>query len=100
MNIDQLRAKEALVAKRSKEDFDKEWAWLFDGLPMKHRARLESKDGVSWLKVSFVGARGRAWSTEKYLLRDLVMHPDDYRKAVEAQCVHSMHLVAESGAGR
>ena len=98
MNLRELYMEEKLVVKRSKKDFEKEWKWLFDGLPMRHRASLESRDGINWLKVSFVDGHRRSWSTEKYLLRDLLQHRDEYRKAVEAQCTHAMHELANAPA--
>jgi hypothetical protein len=46
--------------------------------------------------VSFLDSHKKAWSTEKYLLRDLLQHPDDYIKAVESQCLHTMRLIMDS----
>ena len=91
--LKELNMKERLTMKRSKENFEKEWAWLFDGLPVKHRAKLEENGGMAWLVVSFLDGHKKAVSTEKYLLRDLLQHEDEYRKAVEAQCSHAYGLV-------
>ena len=87
---------EQLVIKRSKENFEKEWAWLFKGLPLKHRAKLCTDSGIWWLKVSFLDSHKKSWSTEKYLLRDIFQHCDEYKKAVEAQCLHAMRLIMDS----
>ena len=94
--LKELKMNEKLVIKRSKENFEKEWKWLFDGLPLKHRAKLCSESGISWLQVSFLDHHKKAWSTEKYLLRDLLQHSDDYKKAVESQCLHAMRLIMDS----
>ena len=87
---------ERRVMERSREDFEVEWSWLFDSLPMRHRAKLASKCGVNWLEVSFVDTHKKSWSTEKYLLRDVLQHPDDCRSSVEYQCAHAMRMVMQS----
>ena len=58
--LKELKMNEKLVIKRSKENFEKEWKWLFDGLPLKHRAKLCSESGISWLQVSFLDSHKKA----------------------------------------
>ena len=91
--LKELTMKEELTMRRSKENFEKEWAWLFEGLPLRHRARIDESGGVPFLVVSFLDRHKKAVSTEKYLVRDLLQHEDEYRRAVEAQCSHAYGLV-------
>lgn len=88
---------ERAVVERSRADFDAEWGWMFDGLPFeRRRARLVSRDGVNWLEVSFLSEHGEPLVTEKYLLRDMLMHLEDYAVAISNQCRHAMRMVMET----